>query len=130
MMQTKMSPDKQMRWINFLSQFHFHIAHILGKHNLVANALLRRPRVNVVSITYHNDLTNMVDAYAICYDAVRTAMVSAIATAMKEKVRASHHPTVEDKNEDCPSFSQANITCGLPSTLARPPMAPHGRPLP
>ncbi|NHV87658.1 hypothetical protein HA385_24050, partial [Escherichia coli] len=43
--QTKLT-DKQMRWANFLSQFHFHIAHIPGKHNLVADALSRRPRVN------------------------------------------------------------------------------------
>ena len=34
MSQTKLS-DKQMRWANFLSQFHFHIAHIPGKHNTV-----------------------------------------------------------------------------------------------
>lgn len=34
MMQTKFS-KKQMRWVNFLSQFYFHITHILGKHNLV-----------------------------------------------------------------------------------------------
>ena len=34
MSQTKLS-DKQMRWENFLSQFHFHIAHIPGKHNTV-----------------------------------------------------------------------------------------------
>ena len=29
MTQTKLS-DKQMRWANFISQFHFHIAHILA----------------------------------------------------------------------------------------------------
>ena len=41
MTQTKLS-DKQMRWANFLSQFHFHIAHILGKLNpVVADALSR-----------------------------------------------------------------------------------------
>ena len=34
MSQTKLS-GKQMRWANFLSQFHFHIAHIPGKHNTV-----------------------------------------------------------------------------------------------
>ena len=38
LMQTKLS-DKQMRWANFLSQFNFHIAHIAGKHNQVADAL-------------------------------------------------------------------------------------------
>ena len=36
--QTKLR-DKQMRWANFLSLFHFHIAHIAGKHNQVADAL-------------------------------------------------------------------------------------------
>ena len=34
------------------------------KQNLVAKALSRRPRVNVVSIAYHNDLSIMIDAYA------------------------------------------------------------------
>ena len=64
MSQTKLS-DKQMRWANFLSQFHFHIAHIPGKHNTVANALSRWPRANVVSVAYHNDLSSMVDSYAM-----------------------------------------------------------------
>ena len=63
MTQTKIS-DKQMRWTNFISQFHFHIAHIIGKQNVVADALSRRPRVNAVSIAYHNDLSSMIDAYA------------------------------------------------------------------
>ena len=62
MTQTKLS-DKQMRWANFISQFHFHIAHILGKQSLVANALSQRPRVNAISIAYHNDLSSMIDAY-------------------------------------------------------------------
>ena len=56
MTQTKLS-DKQMRWANFLSQFNFHIAHIAGKHNQVADALSRRPRANAVSIASHNDLS-------------------------------------------------------------------------
>ena len=42
MTQTKLM-DKKMRWANFISQFHFHIAHIPGKRNLVANAFSRRP---------------------------------------------------------------------------------------
>ena len=63
MMQTKLS-DKQMRWANFLSQFNFHIAHIAGKHNQVADALSRRPKVNAVSIATHNDLSQMIDEYA------------------------------------------------------------------
>ncbi|MCO5614971.1 hypothetical protein L7F22_069257 [Adiantum nelumboides] len=45
MTQTKLS-EKQMRWANFLSQFHFHIAHVAGKKNQVADALSRRPRIN------------------------------------------------------------------------------------
>ena len=63
MTQTKLS-EKQMRWANFLSQFHFHIAHVSGKQNLVADALSRRPRVNAVSIAYHHDLTSMIEKYA------------------------------------------------------------------
>ncbi|RXY01996.1 hypothetical protein DD576_30230 [Klebsiella pneumoniae] len=38
MTQTKLS-DKQMRWENFLLQFNFHISHIAGKQNQVADAL-------------------------------------------------------------------------------------------
>ena len=60
MTQTKLS-DKQMRWAYFLSQFNFHIAHIAGKHNQVADALSRRPKVNAVSIATHNDLSSMID---------------------------------------------------------------------
>ena len=63
MTQTKLS-EKQMRWANFLSQFHFHFAHIPGKQNPVADALSRRPRVNAVSVAYNHDLTSMVDKYA------------------------------------------------------------------
>ena len=52
--------DKQMTWANFLSQFNFHIAHITGKHNLVADALSKRPMVNATTIAHHNDLTSMI----------------------------------------------------------------------
>ncbi|MCO5563944.1 hypothetical protein L7F22_017596 [Adiantum nelumboides] len=62
MMQTKLG-EKQTRWANFLSQFHFHIAHVAGKQNPVADTLSRRPRVNAVSIAYHQDLTTMIDDY-------------------------------------------------------------------
>ena len=55
--------NKQMRWANFLSQFNFHIAHIARKHNLVANALSKRPMVNAATIAHHNDLTSMIDDY-------------------------------------------------------------------
>ena len=52
------------------------------------------------------------------------AMVAAIAIAKKEMERASHHPTVEDKNEDCiliAGLGSYNVVACL-STLARPPM--------
>ena len=53
-----------MRWANFLSQHHFHIAHVAGKQNKVADALSRRPRVNAISIAYNHDLTSMINKYA------------------------------------------------------------------
>ena len=62
MTQTKLS-EKQMRWANLLSQFHFHIAHVPGKQNAVADALSRRPQVNAVTIAYHKDLTHMIEEY-------------------------------------------------------------------
>ena len=51
-----------------MSQFNFHIAHIAGKHNQVADALSQRPQVNVVSIATHNDLSQMIDEYATNQD--------------------------------------------------------------
>ena len=82
MTQTKLS-DKQMRWANFLSQVNFHIVHIPGKHNLVADALSRRPQVNVVSIATHNDLSLMVEEYAT--DPDFRDIMSAIALGKKEE---------------------------------------------
>ena len=82
MTQTKLS-NKQMRWANFLSQFHFHIAHIAGKHNQVADALSRRPRANAVSIASHNDLSSMIDDYAT--DSDFKNVMSAIAIGKKEE---------------------------------------------
>ncbi|MCO5581490.1 hypothetical protein L7F22_035375 [Adiantum nelumboides] len=82
MMQTKLS-DIQMRWANFLSRFNFHIAHIAGKHNQVADALSRRPKVNAVSIATHNDLSLMIDEYAI--DPDFKDVISAIALGKKEE---------------------------------------------
>ena len=67
LMQTKLS-DKQMRWANFLSQFNFHTAHIADKHNQVADALSKRPQVNTVSIATHNDLSQMINEYAMDQD--------------------------------------------------------------
>ena len=80
--QTKLS-DKQMRWANFLSQFHFNIAHIVGKRNQVANALSRRPQVNAVSIATHNDLSSMIDEYAT--DPHFKDVMSTIALGKKEE---------------------------------------------
>ncbi|MCO5549888.1 hypothetical protein L7F22_003362 [Adiantum nelumboides] len=82
MTQTKLF-NKQMRWANFLSRFNFHIAHIAGKHNQVADALSRRPKVNAVSIATHNDLSSMIDEYAI--DPKFKDVISAIALGKKEE---------------------------------------------
>ncbi|MCO5557160.1 hypothetical protein L7F22_010719 [Adiantum nelumboides] len=82
MTQTKLS-YKQMRWANFLSRFNFHIAHIAGKHNQVADALSRRPKVNAVSIATHNDLSSMIDEYAI--DSDFKDVISTIALGKKEE---------------------------------------------
>ena len=65
--QTKLS-EKQMRWANFLSQFHFQFAHVPCKQNPVADALSRRPRVNAISIAYNHDLTSMIEKYAMDED--------------------------------------------------------------
>ena len=62
MTQSKLS-QKQMRWANFLLQFHFQFAHILGKQNPVADALSWRQRVIVVSIAFNHDLTDMIEHY-------------------------------------------------------------------
>ncbi|MCO5580733.1 hypothetical protein L7F22_034603 [Adiantum nelumboides] len=79
---TKLS-NKQMRWANFLSRFNFHIAHIADKHNQVADALSRWPKVNAVSIAIHNDLSSMIDEYAI--DPDFKDVISAIALGKKEE---------------------------------------------
>ncbi|MCO5594117.1 hypothetical protein L7F22_048138 [Adiantum nelumboides] len=81
MTQTKLF-NKQMRWANFLSRFNFHIAHIAGKHNQVADALSRPPKVNAVSIATHNDLSSMIDEYAI--DPNFKDVISAIAGKKEE----------------------------------------------
>ena len=62
MTQTKLS-EKQMRWANFLSQFHFHIAYVPRKQNAVANALSRRSQVNAITIAHHRNITLMVEEY-------------------------------------------------------------------
>ncbi|MCO5601812.1 hypothetical protein L7F22_055937 [Adiantum nelumboides] len=39
----KQLSEKQMRWANILSQFHFRIDHVQGQKNVVADALSRKP---------------------------------------------------------------------------------------
>ncbi|MCO5548548.1 hypothetical protein L7F22_002008 [Adiantum nelumboides] len=119
MTQTKLS-DKQMRWANFLSRFNFHIAHIAGKHNQVADALSRRPKVNAVSIATHNDISSMIDEYAI--DPDFKDVISAIALGKKEEPF-----TLEDGyllhgnrlyiNVDIVADVNADITAGINSHI-------------
>ncbi|MCO5579649.1 hypothetical protein L7F22_033506 [Adiantum nelumboides] len=54
-----------------------------GKHNQVADALSRWPKVNAVSIATHNDLSLMIDEYAI--DPNFKDVISAIALGKKEE---------------------------------------------
>ena len=61
--QRKLS-EKQIRWANFLSMFHFQILHTPGHKNVVADALSRRPRVNAITTAYHDDLASMPTLYA------------------------------------------------------------------
>ena len=44
--------------------FHFHISHIPGKLNPIIDALLRRPQVNIITVTHYKYTTNMVNDYA------------------------------------------------------------------
>ena len=53
-----------MRWANFLSMFHFHFIHTPGTTNKVADALSRKPKVNVVTTIHHEDLSSMPTLYA------------------------------------------------------------------
>ena len=52
-----------MRWANFLSMFHFQILHTSGNKNVVADALLRRPRVNALTTIYHEELESFSELY-------------------------------------------------------------------
>ena len=58
-----MTHTKQTRSTHFLSQFHFHIAHILGKKNMVANALSQWPTANAITIAHTHDLPSMIEGY-------------------------------------------------------------------
>ncbi|MCO5599187.1 hypothetical protein L7F22_053287 [Adiantum nelumboides] len=56
--------EKQMRWANILSQFHFQIVHVQGQKNVVADALSRKPLVQAISAIHHSSFEDMVDQYA------------------------------------------------------------------
>ncbi|MCO5610121.1 hypothetical protein L7F22_064356 [Adiantum nelumboides] len=77
--------NQAFRQTNEVGKFPFKvdIAHIAGKHNQVADALSRWPKVNAVSIATHNDLSSMIDEYAIESD--YKDVISAIALWKKEE---------------------------------------------
>ncbi|MCO5570494.1 hypothetical protein L7F22_024216 [Adiantum nelumboides] len=56
--------EKQMRWANILSQFHFQVVHVQGHKNVVADALSRKPLVQAISAIHHSSFEDMVDQYA------------------------------------------------------------------
>ncbi|MCO5608605.1 hypothetical protein L7F22_062818 [Adiantum nelumboides] len=56
--------QKQMRWANILSQFHFQIVHVQGQKNVVADALSRKPLVHAISAIHHSTFEDMIDQYA------------------------------------------------------------------
>ncbi|MCO5612255.1 hypothetical protein L7F22_066519 [Adiantum nelumboides] len=56
--------EKQMRWSNILSQFHFQIVHVQGQKNVVADAFSWKPLVQAISAIHHSSFEDMVDQYA------------------------------------------------------------------
>ncbi|MCO5580651.1 hypothetical protein L7F22_034521 [Adiantum nelumboides] len=60
----KQLSEKQMRWANILSQFHFQIVHVQGQKNVVADALSRKPLVQAISAIHHSIFEDMIDQYA------------------------------------------------------------------
>ncbi|MCO5591266.1 hypothetical protein L7F22_045247 [Adiantum nelumboides] len=64
----KQQSEKQMRWTNILSQFHFQIVHVQGQKNVVADALSRKPLVRAISAIQHSSSKDMVDQYATYTD--------------------------------------------------------------
>ena len=92
-----------MRWEIFLSHINFYIAHIVGKHNQVADALSWRPKVNVVSIATHNDLSYMIGEYAIDLDF--KDIMSAIAQGKKEEPFNVQDGFILDGNRLCATHS-------------------------
>ncbi|MCO5568774.1 hypothetical protein L7F22_022474 [Adiantum nelumboides] len=57
----KQLSEKQMRWANILSQFHFQIVHVQGQKNVVADALSRKPLVQTIFAIHHSSFEHMVD---------------------------------------------------------------------
>ncbi|MCO5576503.1 hypothetical protein L7F22_030313 [Adiantum nelumboides] len=55
----KQLSEKQMRWANILSQFHFQIDHVQGQKNVVADALSRKPLVQAISAIHHSTSEDM-----------------------------------------------------------------------
>ncbi|MCO5613537.1 hypothetical protein L7F22_067814 [Adiantum nelumboides] len=60
----KQLSEKQMRWANILSQFHFQIVHVQGQKNVMADALSRKPLVQAISAIHHSTFEDMADQYA------------------------------------------------------------------
>ena len=60
--QRKLS-EKQYRWANFLSLFHFQIMHMPGHKNVIVDALSQRPKVNAISMIYHNEFSALPSLY-------------------------------------------------------------------
>ncbi|MCO5593599.1 hypothetical protein L7F22_047614 [Adiantum nelumboides] len=56
--------EKHLSWANFLSMFHFQLVHVVGKKNVVADALSRRPHVAAMSIAYQHELDEMQDHFS------------------------------------------------------------------
>ncbi|MCO5579927.1 hypothetical protein L7F22_033794 [Adiantum nelumboides] len=57
--------EKQIRWANFLSMFHFQILHTSGTKNAVADALFRRPKINAITTIYHEELETLYEKYPL-----------------------------------------------------------------
>ncbi|MCO5558500.1 hypothetical protein L7F22_012085 [Adiantum nelumboides] len=64
----KQLSEKQMRWANILSQFHFQIVHVQGQKNVVADALSRKPLVQAISAIHRSTFEDMIDQYATDLD--------------------------------------------------------------
>ena len=55
--------EKHARWENFLSMFHFQIMYTPGKHNVVADALSRVPRISTITMAHHEAFEEMKNTY-------------------------------------------------------------------